>query len=99
MDPKTQPEAVTPSKEQISDIKKGSRVRAHWYQAQTNPPASLAGMQLKFGATERDIIGTIMHIWGDHPMNPTKYEIAIQPDEGGDEVVVRPSWIVEVIKP
>lgn len=84
--------------EQVFNIKKGSRVRAHWYKA-NDPPSSLAGMQLKFGVTEQKVIGTITHIWGNHPMNPTKYEIAIQPDGGGPEVVVLPSWIKEVLQP
>lgn len=83
---------------QLFDIKKGSRVRAHWFQA-NNPPSSLAGMQMKLGVTERHVIGTITHIWADSPWNPTQYEIAIQPDGGGEEVVVKPSWIKEVVQP
>lgn len=74
-------------------VKKGTRVRAEWFQAKT---ASLAGMQMKFDAKHRVVEGVITHFWGNHPTKPTEVSIAIQPDEG-DEVEVKPEHIKAVL--
>lgn len=88
-------------------ITKGTRIRAEWMQAQTNPPASLAGMQMKFGATLHQVTGTVRHLYGDDPVNPSKAVFYVQPDEGEEgkmcetcgvrEVVVASQHVVEVL--
>lgn len=78
------------------DIVKGSRIRAQWFQA-NNPPSSVAGMQMKLGVTEKTVEGVVTHIYGDHPITPTRYEVVVQPDGGGPEVRLKPEWIREVI--
>lgn len=73
---------------------KGDRVHARWLQA-TN--ACLAGMQTKVGVVQREVIGVVTHIRGDHPTNPTTIRVWVKPDGGGDEVIVNPDHIVAVI--
>ena len=94
MDPKTPDSAIDP----LLTLKKGSRVKAHWFQA-NNPPSSLAGMQLKLGVTEKVVEGVVTHIRADHPLTPTRYEVWVQPDGGGPEVIIQPAWIQEVTGP
>lgn len=81
--------------ELLITLKKGSRVKARWFQA-NDPPSSLAGMQMKLGVTEKLVEGVVTHIYGDHPTRPTKYEIIVQPDGGGPEVTIQPTWLQEV---
>ena len=66
-------------------VTKGTRVRACWFEA-NNQPHSLAGNFLKIGATERVVVGTVRHVWGDHPTAPTKVTLAIEPDDGSGTV-------------
>jgi hypothetical protein len=75
-------------------LKKGDRVHAQWFQA---TDACLAGMQPKTGAILRDVTGIVRHIRGDHPTNPTEIRVWVEPDEGGDEVIVNPKHIVAVL--
>lgn len=75
-------------------LKKGQRVQASWLQA-TN--GSLAGMQPKVAAVQCNVVGTVKHIRGNHPTHPTSLRIWIQPDDGGDEVVIDPSWITAIL--
>jgi hypothetical protein len=77
-------------------IRKGTRIRAVWFEAQ-NPPASLAGMQMKLGVNERDVTGVVTHIRGNHPVTPTRIEIHVRPDEGGPEVILKREWIREIL--
>jgi hypothetical protein len=78
-------------------VNKGSRVHAQVFKV--NPMTCLSGAQMKVGATCRNIVGTVTHVWGDHPTAPTKYEIAIKPDGEDEEVVVPSSAIVAVDEP
>lgn len=75
-------------------LQKGDRVRATWLRA---TDASLAGMQPKVGAVQESVTGTVTHIRGDHPTNPTAIRVWVQPDDGGREVVVNPDHIVEIL--
>lgn len=79
-------------------LNKGDRVRARWFVAQTEPPVALAGVQMKFQANEREVVGVITHIRGDHPTNPTSIGVWIQPDEGLEIEGVPIERIVEVLK-
>jgi hypothetical protein len=72
------------------NIVKGSRIRAQWFQAKTNPPACLAGAMMKFGATSYDVSGVIRHFRGDHPTSPTVIQIFIDPDPGYDGPTTTP---------
>ena len=90
------PKFSTVRSEPSTYIRKGSRVRAQWFAVQ-DPPASLSGMQMKVGVTERVVIGVITHVRGDHPITPTVIDIHVQPDEGGPEVILKPEWIKEVL--
>ena len=84
----------------MSYVVKGTRVRARWMHCRdpAKDPYSLAGMQTKFEATEREVVGKVTHIYGNHPTNPTKVVVFIQPDDGGPEVEDVPfGSIVEVL--
>jgi hypothetical protein len=77
----------------VADITKGMRISAMWMDAK---PVALAGVQMKFGATQRSVTGKITHIYGDHPTRPTKYTIVVAPEDGGPEVEIHPTWICEI---
>lgn len=74
-------------------LKKGDHVRARWFG--DGKAVALAGVQMKFQVSEKTVEGTVTHIRGDHPVNPTKVEIWVQPDSGGDEVVIKPEWVLQ----
>lgn len=74
-------------------LTKGRRVTARWFDSKL---VALAGNQLKVGATPREVTGIVTHIRGDHPSAPTQVDVHIQPDDGGDEVVVKHEWITDV---
>jgi hypothetical protein len=71
-------------------ISKGSRIRAEWFKAQMDPPASLAGMQLKFGATRIAVVGTVKHVRGDDPVNPKVIRFYVDPDHAWTGPTVTP---------
>lgn len=89
---------------------KGDRVRAQWYQAQTSG-FSLAGMQLKFLASARVLVGRVAHVRGNHPTQPTEIRVYLDPEEpydgpmvtlegctcGRQHVELQPAWIQEVL--
>lgn len=77
-------------------LMKGMKVVARWFQA-NDPPSSLAGMNLKLAVTEHVVTGVVTHIRGDHPTAPTKVEVHIKPDDGSDEVRVKPESIVQIL--
>lgn len=77
--------------EQGLDLTVGMRVTARWYVA---TESALSGTQLKFGAKERTVTGTVEGIYGDHPTAPTKFELSVRPDGGGDPVRVKPEHVV-----
>lgn len=71
----------------------GSKIKAKWLQA--NPKTSLSGMQLKFGATYKEVEGTIVDIRGDHPTAPTVIQLIVSTDSG--EEIVDPKNVVEIL--
>lgn len=79
-------------------VNKGDRVRARWFEAA--PKASLAGVQFKVSATEREITGRIRRIRGDRPVDPQEAILFVVPDgdpfDEAHEVAVRPEWVKEV---
>lgn len=77
-------------------ITKGSRVRAEVFTANPIGTYSIAGVQPKVTATSRVIVGVVKDIRGDHPTNPTKVQVVIQPDDGSAEVTVSPNAIFAV---
>lgn len=86
-------------------ITKGTRIRAHWLQA-NDPPSSLAGMQMKIGMTEKSVVGTITHVYGyadskeDHLKGVyKKMTVMVKPDDGSAEIEVDQKHIVEVLTP
>jgi len=70
-------------------ITKGTRIRAHWFQV-NDPPSSLAGMQMKFGVTERVVTGVVRHVRGDHPVTPTEVRFYIDPESPWDGATITP---------
>lgn len=44
--------------------------------------------------TERSVVGKVTDLRGNNPI--TADRIRVQPEDGGEEVVVRPEWIVQV---
>jgi hypothetical protein len=54
-------------------------------------------MQDKVTGEWRDVIGTVRHIRGDHPVNPTTIGLWVEPDGGGDEVVVDTKHVIAVL--
>lgn len=87
---------------------KGDRVRAQWFSTHLS---SLAGVQMKFGATVKEVVGTVRHIRVDHPTHPTSTRVYLDPDEpydgpkvelvgctcGHPHVELKPSWIMEIL--
>jgi hypothetical protein len=61
------------------NITKGSRIRAEWFKV-NDPPSSLAGMQLKFGASRFEVQGVVRHVRGDAPVNPTVVRFYVDPE-------------------
>lgn len=59
-------------------ITKGTRVRAEWFQANN---ACLAGAQPKFGADLKIVIGTVRHVRGDRPDEPSEVWLMVDPDD------------------
>lgn len=78
-------------------LTKGMKVEARWFQAD-DPPGSLSGNQMKLTVTEKLVVGTVTHIRGDHPTTPTRVEVHVKPDDGGEEIRVKPEHIVRVIQ-
>jgi len=81
------------------NVVKGSRVKACWFAIPKSwDRTSIAGMQMKLPATEMFAEGVVTHIRGDHPVSPTRIEIAIQQSDG-TEVWVSSGAIVEASPP
>jgi len=76
-------------------IEKGTRLRAEWLSTR---PVALAGAQLKLGANVRSVTGTVIAVRGDAPKPEDCKEVFfyVEPDEGGEVVEVRHSWVKEV---
>lgn len=89
-------------------IRKGDRIRAQWLATHL---CALAGAQMKFGAHGRELTGTVRHVRGDHPVNPTVVKLYVDPEGDFDgpkttpygctcdhpHVEVDPSWVAEVL--
>lgn len=60
-------------------IKKGDHITARWFGGVA--PVALAGMQLKFQATQFVVSGVIKHVRGDHPTSPTQIRLYIDPED------------------
>lgn len=71
-------------------IKKGDWVLAEWFEPNES---CLSGSQLKFAVRHKYVNGIVRHIRGNHPTQPTSIRLFIEPDEGGEEVLVAPSWV------
>lgn len=72
------------------NIQKGDWVSAQWLEPYE---AGLSGSGLKFAAQNKSVSGIVRHIRGDHPTHPTSIRLFVEPDGGGDEVLVAPSWV------
>lgn len=87
------------------DIVKGTRIRAQWIDAEV---VGLAGVQMKFGATSREVTGVVRHIYGLTADVPEW--LYVDPDDawdgptvtdcscGGPHVRVRPRHVVEILR-
>jgi len=71
-------------------ITKGDWIQAEWLEPQE---AGLSGSALKFAAEGKRVSGIVRHIRGDHPSNPTSIRLFVEPDGGGEQVLVAPSWV------
>ena len=71
----------------------GSKIRARFFKA--NPNTSLAGMQLKFGVSFKEVVGIITDIRGDDPINPSVIRLIVSTDSGNEEV--DPKHVVEIL--
>jgi hypothetical protein len=87
------------------NVTKGTRVRAQWFEA---TGASLAGMQMKVGASSREVVGVVRHIYGKTPDDPDP-TLYLDPETlwdgptandcscGGPHVRVQGRHVVEVL--
>jgi hypothetical protein len=85
------------------NIVKGTRIRAQWFNAKLT---CLAGVQMKVGADLQVVIGTVRHIRGNHPTNPTEIRLYVETDDGLGvdcnkcqvrEIEVNPKHVVEIL--
>ena len=80
----------------MTTISKGMRVQARWFDV--NPkPASIAGEKTKVLAIGHEVTGVVTKIMGNDPDKPKTVRVWIRPDGGGDEVVIKPAWIIKVL--
>lgn len=76
-------------------ISKGDRIAYRFFKANI---VSLAGAQMKTGATLFEGTGTVTHIYGNHPTKPTVVTLKVQPDSGEEEIEVPSEGVVGVLK-
>lgn len=76
-------------------IEKGDWVSAEWLEPHE---AGLSGSAIKFAAKTKTISGIVRHVRGDHPTRPTSIRLFVEPDGGGEQVLVAPSWVRECRK-
>ncbi len=88
----------------LSTLFKGDRIRASWFSAKLT---CLAGVQTKFGATQKTVTGIVRHIRVDDPVTPTGMRVYVDPDDGyvgpfinppgctcsTQHVELRPEWV------
>lgn len=75
-------------------VTKGTRVQYGFYRT---TDACLAGCQPKVGAVAVSGVGTVTHVYGDAPVNPTRIWYIVQPDSGGPEIEVPQAGVKAVI--
>lgn len=92
-----------------SVFQKGDVVRAEWLETR---PVALSGSRPKLGAREVSVSGTVRHIRGDHPTEPTTAIVFVDAEDEWDgptirpegcscaapHVALRPEWIKEVLE-
>lgn len=76
-------------------IVKGTRVRVSRLVA--DPRTCLAGVQMKQSCTAEDWVGTVTHVYGDHPTHPQRVWFMVLPDGADADVEVEKQHIVGVI--
>lgn len=76
-------------------IIKGTRVRVSRLVADQR--TCLAGVQMKQGCTMEDWVGTVTHVYGDHPTHPKRVWFIVMPDGAAAEVEVESQHIVGVL--
>ena len=76
-------------------IVKGTRVRVSRLVA--DPRTCLAGVQMKQSCTAEDWVGTVTHVYGDHPTHPQRVWFTVLPDGADADVEVEKQHIVGVI--
>lgn len=69
---------------------KGDRVRARWLRSAALGTFSLAGAQVKLAASEIEVTGTVRHVRGDHPTDPSEVRLFLDCDRDADIPLVRP---------
>lgn len=93
-----------------SYVTKGTRIKAQWLDARL---VSLAGVQMKMGATMVVITGVVRHIRSDHPTQPVNATFFLDVEEGNnyedhvthctkcgrDHVEVSAKHVVDVLAP
>ena len=76
-------------------IIKGTRVRVSRLVAA--PRTCLSGVQMKQSCTAEDWVGTVTHVYGDHPTHPKRVWFIVMPDGAAAEVEVESQHIVGVL--
>jgi hypothetical protein len=69
-------------------VEKGDRIAAEWFMH--TKLVALSGAQLKASTTKVVVAGVVRHIRGDHPTEPTKTRLYIDPEHEWDGPTVRP---------
>lgn len=91
-------------------VSKGTRLSAWWFEVE---PVSLSGVQMKFGATQVIVMGTVRHIRSDHPTRLVNPTFLLDVEEGAgyedhihhcakcgkEHVEVKPNHVVRVWSP
>lgn len=72
-------------------VTKGSRVAVGFFQADPIGSKSIAGCMVKTTATRIAFTGTVAHVRGDHPTDPTKVVVFVTPDAGYDGQTMTPA--------
>jgi hypothetical protein len=71
-----------------TSVNKGDRIEARWFGR--GQAVSLAGMQMKFQASELSVRGIVKHLRGDDPVTPTTIRLYVDPDDSWSGPTVRP---------
>jgi len=71
-------------------LHKGDWIQAEWLEPNEG---CLSGNQMKFSAETKQVSGIVRHVRGNHPTHPTSIRLFVEPDGGGDQVLVAPDWV------